>query len=158
MDDKDYLKLAVDQAKELVKQGGFPAGAVGVKDGKIIAKAVSLGFKLNDPTSHAETASIRESCKILQTTDLSGAILYALLQPCLMCFSVANWAGVSMILFVCKKTEDMIRKGYYEGTTDIYQVNKENNRQIEIEYLPDFEREMLMIVKSWEDKQNEQTN
>ena len=158
MDDKEYLKLAVEQAKESVKQGGFPAGAVVVKDGKIIAKGVSLGFKLNDPTNHAETASIRESCKILQTTDLSGATLYASLQPCLMCFSVANWAGISRIVFGCKKTKDMVKKGYYEGTTDIHQVNKENNRQIGIEHLPDFEQEMFMIVKSWEDRQNEQTN
>ena len=28
MNDKDYLKLAIGQAKESVKQGGFPAGAV----------------------------------------------------------------------------------------------------------------------------------
>jgi len=156
MDDKEYLKLAVEQAKESVKQGGFPAGAVVVKDGKIISKGVSLGFKLNDPTSHAETFSIREACKKLQTTDLTGVTLYASLQPCLMCFSVANWAGITRIVFGCKKTEEMAKKGYYEGITDIYQVNKENNRQIEIEYLPGFEQEMLELVKNWEEKNAKQ--
>ena len=156
MDDKEYLKLAVEQAKESVKQGGFPAGAVVVKDGKIISKGVSLGFKLNDPTSHAETFSIREACKKLQTTDLTGVTLYASLQPCLMCFSVANWAGITRIVFGCKKTEEMAKKGYYERITDIYQVNKENNRQIEIEYLPGFEQEMLELVKNWEEKNAKQ--
>lgn len=156
MDDKEYLKLAVEQAKESVKQGGFPAGAVVVKDGKIISKGVSLGFKLNDPTSHAETFSIREACKKLQTTDLTGVTLYASLQPYLMCFSVANWAGITRIVFGCKKTEEMAKKGYYEGITDIYQVNKENNRQIEIEYLPGFEQEMLELVKNWEEKNAKQ--
>jgi len=156
MDDKEYLKLAVEQAKESVKQGGFPAGAVVVKDGKIISKGVSLGFKLNDPTSHAETFSIREAYKKLQTTDLTGVTLYASLQPCLMCFSVANWAGITRIVFGCKKTEEMAKKGYYEGITDIYQVNKENNRQIEIEYLPGFEQEMLELVKNWEEKNAKQ--
>lgn len=151
MEDKQYLQLAVEQAKESVAKGGFPAGAVVVKDGKIIAKGVSLGFKLNDPTSHAEIASIKESCKILQTTDLSGATLYASLQPCLMCFSVANWAGITRIIFGCKKTEDMVKKGYYEGATDIYQVNKENNRQLEIKYLSDYEQEMLDLVRNWEE-------
>jgi tRNA(Arg) A34 adenosine deaminase TadA len=151
VEDKQYLQLAVEQAKESVAKGGFPAGAVVVKDGKIIAKGVSLGFKLNDPTSHAEIASIKESCKILQTTDLSGATLYASLQPCLMCFSVANWAGITRIIFGCKKTEDMVKKGYYEGATDIYQVNKENNRQLEIKYLSDYEQEMLDLVRNWEE-------
>jgi len=156
MDDKKYLRLAVEQAKESVNQGGFPAGAVVIKNDKVISKGVSLGFKLNDPTSHAETASIRQACKELQSTDLSGSTLYASLQPCLMCFSVANWAGITRIVFGYKKTEKMVKKGYYEGMTDIYQVNKENNRQVEIEYLPDFEQEMLKLVKDWEEKNAKQ--
>ncbi|MFH0749444.1 MAG: deaminase [Candidatus Gottesmanbacteria bacterium] len=53
MNDKDYLKLAVEQAKKSVDEGGFPAGAIVVKDGKVIAEGVSLGRKLNDPTEHA---------------------------------------------------------------------------------------------------------
>lgn len=152
MEDKEYLQLAVEQAKESVNQGGFPAGAVVVKGGKIIAKGVSLGFKLNDPTSHAETSSMREACNKLKTTDLDGATLYASLQPCLMCFSVANWSGISRIVFGCKKTEEMVKKSYYEGFTDVNKINKENNRKIELVYLPDFEREMLDLVKSWEEK------
>ena len=124
MDDNGFLRLAVEQAKKSVNEGGFPAGAIVVKDEQIIAEGISLGFKLNDPTSHAETVSIREACKKLQTTDLTGATLYASLQPCLMCFSVANWAGITRIVFGCKKTKEMAKKGYYEGITDIYQVNK----------------------------------
>ena len=143
MDNKQYLRLAVEQARESVNQGGFPAGAVVVKDDKIISKGVSLGFKLNDPTSHAETSSIRGACKTLQTTDLSGATLYASLQPCLMCFSVANWANISRIVFGCRKTEDMAKKNYYEGMTDVKQINEQNNRKIELVFIPDFEQEML---------------
>jgi len=89
MDDKQYLKLAIEQAKKSVMEGGFPAGAIVVKDGKIISEGVSLGRKLNDPTEHAETSAIRKGCKNLGSY-LDGAILYASLQPCIMCFSVAN--------------------------------------------------------------------
>jgi tRNA(Arg) A34 adenosine deaminase TadA len=114
---------------------------------------VSLGFKLNDPTNHAETASIRKACKKLKTVDLNGAVLYVSLQPCLMCFSAANWAGISRIVYGCKKTKDMISKNYYEGTTDIYKVNKNNNREIELVYLPNFEKESLKLTKEWEERQ-----
>ncbi|HUW21132.1 MAG TPA: nucleoside deaminase [Candidatus Bathyarchaeia archaeon] len=148
--DKKFLNIVVEQARESVKQGGFPAGAVIVKNGKIISKGVSLGFKLSDPTSHAETASIREACRRLKTVDLSGATLYASLQPCLMCFSVANWAGISKIVYGCKKTDDMVSKEYYEGKTDINEVNKQNNRQINLTYILDFEDEILKLVKNWE--------
>ena len=151
MTDQDFLQLAFIQAQESVKQGGFPAGAILVKDGQVIAKGVSLGFKLNDPTSHAETNSIRQACKQLKTTDLSGATLYASLQPCLMCFSVANWASVSRIVYGCQKTEELVAKGYYEGKTDISLINQENNRQIELIFLPDFEAASLKLVGQWEE-------
>lgn len=150
MEDRKYLRLAIEQAKGSVEQGGFPAGAILVKEGKILVKAVSLGFKLNDPTSHAETFSIREACKNLRTVNLSGATLYASLQPCLMCFSVANWAGVGKIVFGCRKTKEMVKKGYYEGENDIYAINEKNNRKIELVYLPDFEKEVLGIINNWE--------
>lgn len=148
--DLTFLKLALEQAEESVKQGGFPAGAIVVKDGKIISEGVSLGFKLHDPTSHAETSSIRQACKKLETTDLDGATLYASLQPCLMCFSVANWAGISRIVYGCKKTKEMVSKVYYEGTTDITEVNKQNNRQVELVYISDSERDMLGLIRKWE--------
>lgn len=152
MIDEQYLKLAVEQAKESVEQGGFPAGAVVVRNNEILTKGVSLGFKLKDPTSHAETSSVREACKQLQTTDLAGATLYASLQPCLMCFSVAVWAGISRIVYGCKKSNEMVGKNYYEGMTDINQVNKQNNRKMELVYIPDFEDEMLELVRDWEKK------
>jgi tRNA(Arg) A34 adenosine deaminase TadA len=150
MRDLDFLKSAVGQAKKSVKEGGFPAGAIIVKGGEIVSKGVSIGFLLHDPTSHAETASIREACKRLQTTNLNGATLYASLQPCLMCFSVANWAGVSRIVYGCNKTEEMVKKSYYEGKTDIEKINEQNNRKIELLYIPDFEKEMLDLISKWE--------
>ena len=109
IEDKKYLKLAVEQAKKSVEEGGFPAGSVVVKNDEIISEGVSLGRKLNDPTSHAETSSIRKACKKLETRDLSGATLYASLEPCLMCFSVSNWSGISRILDV-KKQRRLLRK------------------------------------------------
>lgn len=151
MNDKEYLQLAIDQARKSVEQGGFPAGAVIVKDGKVISKGVSLGSVLHDPTSHAETAAIREACKILKTINLEGATLYENLQCCVMCFSVANWAGISRIVSASKKTSDMVSKLYYEGTTDVHELNKQNTRQIELVYVPEFENESLEIVGKWEE-------
>ena len=150
MSDLHFLQQAVKQAKKSVEQGGFPAGAVLVKNEEVIAEGVSLGFLLHDPTSHAETSSIRAACKKLETTDLAGATLYASLQPCLMCYCVANWANVSRIVYACQKTDEMVTKSYYEGKNKIEEVNNKNTHQIEIEYLADFEEEMLDLIKNWE--------
>jgi len=110
MNDIEYLKLAVEQARKSVKKGGFPAGAIVVKNGKIISKGVSVGFQIHDPTAHAETVAIRDACKKLKTADLSGATLYGSLECCNMCFFVSYWAGISRIVYACRKTSDMIKK------------------------------------------------
>ena len=152
MNDKDCLKLAVEQAKKSVADGGFPAGAIIVKDGKIIAEGVSLGRKLNDPTEHAETSAIRKACKALGAY-LDGATLYESLECCNMCFSVSNWAGISKIVYACRKTDEMVKKFYYEGTTNNDTLNTSNNHKIETVFIPDFEQECLGLVKEWEEKQ-----
>ena len=153
MDDKHYLKLAVVQAKKSIDEGGFPAGAVVVKDGKIIAEGISLGFSLHDPTSHAETAAIRAACQNLQTSNLEGATLYESLECCNMCFSVSYWAGISRIVYAGRKTPEMVKKMYYEGKVDNDVLNGSNNKKIEVVFISDFEKDSLELVKKWEDSQ-----
>lgn len=150
VEDKKFLKRAVELAQESVDKGGFPAGALVVMNGKVIAEGISIGNILHDPTSHAEAASIREACKVLETSDLSGATLYESLQSCVMCFSVANWANISRIVYASKKTPEMVAKGFYEGITDNEKLNEENNHKIELVFIPDFEKESLDIVSNWE--------
>lgn len=152
MNDKQYLKLAVDQARKSIDAGGFPAGAVIVKDGKIVAKGISVGFLNHDPTGHAETAAIREACKKLKTSNLDGAVMFESLECCNMCFSVAYWAGISKIVYACRKNPEMVKKLFYEGLTSNDLINENNNRKIELVFIPDFEQESLEIIKEWEKK------
>ena len=148
--DEKYLKLAIEQAQKSVREGGFPAGAIIVKDGKVVSEAVSTGYIHNDPSGHAETVAIRKACKNLNTANLDGAIMYESIECCVMCFSVAYWAGISKIVYACKKTPDMISKGYYEGKTDNEALNKENNRQIEFMFASEFKQESLKVIEEWE--------
>jgi tRNA(Arg) A34 adenosine deaminase TadA len=153
MEDKDYLKLAIAQAKKSVERGGFPAGAIVVKEGKVIAEGVSLGRTLHDPTEHAETSAIKKACQVVGSSNLEGATLYGSLECCNMCFSAANWGGISRIVYACRKTSEMVNKSYYEGLTENEDINNTNNRKIELVFIPDFELECLNIVKQWEEKQ-----
>jgi tRNA(adenine34) deaminase len=148
--DKKFLKQAVKQASISLQKGGFPAGAVLIKDDKVIAKGVSLRDILHDPTEHSETSCIRKACKKLKTANLSGSILYASLEPCLMCFSVANQAGVSKIFFGCRKNQHMVDINCYEGMNNSADINKLNNRKIDLKYIGDFEAESLKLLSDWE--------
>jgi guanine deaminase len=148
--DKKFLRLALDQAKESLKNGGFPAGAVIVKNGNVISRGLSLGNKLNDPTEHSETSAIRKACEKLKTTNLKGATLYASLQPCLMCFSAAYWSGISKIVYGTRKNK--VPKECYEGSNDTSKINKNNLRKIEMVFVPDFEKESIQLVNKWLNK------
>ena len=152
MNDRQYLKLAVEQAKKSVKANGFPAGAVIVKDGNIISEGISVGFINHDPTGHPETVAIREACRKLKVSNLEGAVMFESLECCNMCFSVAYWAGISKIVYACRKSPEMIKKFYYEGTMSNEPINESNNRKIELVFIPDFEQNMLEIIKEWEKK------
>jgi len=149
-EEKKFIKRAIELARESVAQGGFPAGALLVKDGKIISEATSTGYKQYDPSGHADITSIREACKSLKTANLEGSIMYGSLECCNMCFSAANWAGVSKIVFACKKTPDMVTKNYYEGATDNHLLNDANLRKIEVVHASFFDAESLKVIKEWE--------
>ncbi len=152
--EKQYILRAIELAKQSVDLGGFPAGAVIVKDGQIIGEGLSLGFKNNDPTSHAEIAAIRDACKKLGTPDLTGAVMYESLQTCMMCFSAAYWAGITKIVSAAQKTDDLVKKQYYEGLTKPDEVNSQNNRQIELVHASELEDAALEPVKAWEAQGN----
>src|SRR5699024_5373442 len=95
-----YLEEAVNITVDNIKEGGRPFGAVIVKDGKIIAKAVNTMLYDQDPTAHAEMSAIRKAGKTLQSVDLSGCIVYASGEPCPMCQAAMYMAGIREAYFV----------------------------------------------------------
>lgn len=146
--EKKFLLKAIEKAKESVAQGGFPAGAIVVKRGEIIGEGISIGNKLNDPTSHGEMSAIRGACKNLQTSDLSNAVLYASMQPCVMCFAASMWSSISKIVFACSK--EKVSNDYYGGSYQISHINKEFANPIELVHLSELEEESLLVVREWE--------
>jgi len=147
--DREFLLKAIEKAKESVIKGGFPAGAILVKNGEIISEGISVGNLLNDPTSHGEMSAIRNACRKLETSDLSGCTLYASMQPCVMCFSAAMWGSIPKVIFACSK--DKVSDDYYGGHYQISSINQDFIKPIMLTHLAELEDESLMVVKNWED-------
>lgn len=146
--DKEFLLCAIEMAKESIKLGGFPAGAIVVKNNEIISEATSVGNILDDPTAHGETTAIREACKKLGTTDLSGAILYASMEPCIMCLGSAMWSSISRIVYACSSKQ--VSNDYYGGSYNESEINSKFNHPIEIIQITELEYVSLEIIKNWE--------
>lgn len=100
MTQEQYMRRAIEQAqKALQLNEGMGFGAIIVKDGEIISEAHNSVLANIDPTSHGEVNAIRSASKKLNSSDLSGCVLYSTCEPCPMCFTASWWAGVSKIVF-----------------------------------------------------------
>lgn len=151
MNDEDFLKKAIKLSQESVDIGGYPVGAVIVRQGEIISTGVSNGKQLHDPTSHAETAAIREATQKLNNRDLTDVVLYTSLEPCLMCYASSFWAHIPRVVFACGRDE--VSSQYYEGIHDIFSLNERSHRHIELIHEKGLEEEALEVIQRWENSQ-----
>lgn len=94
----DSIRLAMGNVKDR-KQATWPFGAVLVKDGQVLARAVNQVDELCDPTAHAEIQALRIAAKAQGSTDLSGSVMYASGYPCSMCHTAMLLAGVKKVYF-----------------------------------------------------------
>ena len=143
----EYMKKAKENAdKGIANKEGGPFGAVIVdKEGNIIANGNNKVLKDKDPTAHAEIVAIREACKALNTSDLSGCILYTSCEPCPMCLSAIIWANIKKVYFGCSKN-DAANIGFRDN--DIYEFIKGNNSMI---YLKQIDRdECIETMKNYQ--------
>lgn len=83
-----FLKIAIEEAKQGLKEGGIPIGSVLVIDGKVVGKGHNRRVQKGSAILHAETDCI-ENAGRLKADDYARAILYTTLSPCDMCSGTA---------------------------------------------------------------------
>ena len=99
MDDRDFMRSALEQAKIAMDAGEMPVGCVIVKDGCIIARGHNEREKSNDPTAHAEIVAMRRAAKDTGSWRLNGCTLYVTLEPCPMCAGAIVQSRMGRVVF-----------------------------------------------------------
>ena len=100
MYEEKFMRRAIElSAQALDMPGARPYGAVVVKDGRIVGEGLNQSSKYFDPTSHGEVEAVRDACRNLKTTDLSGSELYTSCEPCSLCVATMLMAGVSRMYY-----------------------------------------------------------
>ena len=97
--DRGFMREAMAEAQKAGNAGEAPVGAVVVLGGEIIARAHNLKEPLSDPTAHAELLAIREAAAALGAWRLTGAVLYATLEPCPMCAGAIVQARMERLVY-----------------------------------------------------------
>ena len=83
--DIDFMRMALDLAREAAAEGEVPVGAVVVRDGEVIGTGRNRRETCGNALAHAELEAIDNACRHLGGWQLVGCSLYVTLEPCPMC-------------------------------------------------------------------------
>lgn len=85
MDDRSWMREALAEAREAVRLGEVPVGAVIVRQGEVIGRGHNRREIDRDPLAHAELVAIAAAARRVGDWRLSGSTIYVTLEPCAMC-------------------------------------------------------------------------
>ena len=98
--DKNKMRLAIDEALKAYGEGEVPIGAVLTDEsGILICKAHNLIEQTNDATAHAEILAIRNAEKKLGRRRLTGCTIYSTVEPCPMCAGAMMLSRISRLVY-----------------------------------------------------------
>jgi tRNA(adenine34) deaminase len=97
--DHDAMGLALAQAREALRHGDVPVGALTLLDGRVVAARHNERELTGDPTAHAEVLALRDTASALGGWRLSAVTLVVTLEPCPMCAGALVAARVGRLVF-----------------------------------------------------------
>ncbi len=89
-----FMLLAIDEAKQGLKENGIPIGSVLVKDGKVVGRGHNKRVQDGDPVTHAEIDCLRNAGRI---GSYRGTTLYSTLMPCYLCAGAVVQFGIKKV-------------------------------------------------------------
>ena len=83
-----FLKLAIDEARQGLAEGGIPIGSVLVLDGEVVGRGHNRRVQRGSAILHAEMDCL-ENAGRLSPAQYRRSVLYSTLSPCDMCSGTA---------------------------------------------------------------------
>ena len=99
IDDKNYMELAMEEARKAATLGEVPIGALIVHQGEIIARSFNLRESLQTTASHAELLAIDKANEHIGSWRLEDCTLYVTLEPCPMCAGAIIQSRIPRVVF-----------------------------------------------------------
>ena len=90
---------AIACAREAAAANEVPVGALIVRGGDVVARAVNRTVRDQDPTAHAELLALRAASAALGRWRLDDCTLYVTLEPCAMCAGAIVLSRVARVVF-----------------------------------------------------------
>ena len=95
LEDMGPMKLAIEEARQGLREGGIPIGCVLVKDGSVVGRGHNRRVQDNDPVCHAEIDCLRNAGRI---RDFKRTVIYSTLMPCYLCAGAVVQFGIRKVV------------------------------------------------------------
>ena len=99
--DKQFLKIAYDEAKSGFDSGGCPIGSVLARRGQEVSRGHNQRVQQGDPIAHGEMDALRKAGRQKTYRD---TVLYTTLSPCMMCSGTIVQFGIPRVVIGENKT------------------------------------------------------
>ena len=77
-----FMRMAINQAKIGLSEGGIPIGSVLIKEGRFISKGHNKRVQEQNPILHGEMDCLNNAGRI---GNYKNTVIYSTLMPCFMC-------------------------------------------------------------------------
>ncbi len=93
--DREFMSLALAQAKISYAEGGVPVGAAMVEANTVIALGYNRRVQDGNPVSHGETDCMKNAGR---RASYAGVTMYTTLSPCMMCTGTILQFGIPRVV------------------------------------------------------------
>lgn len=97
--DRQFMRLALEEAEKAGNLGEVPIGAVIVHNGEVIAAASNLRETTQNAVTHAELMAIQQACEKVGSWRLEETTLYVTLEPCPMCAGAILQSRIPRVVY-----------------------------------------------------------
>lgn len=97
--DRQFMQLALEEAKKAGELGEVPIGAVIVYKGEVIASASNRRETTQNAVTHAELMAIQQACEKVGSWRLEETTLYVTLEPCPMCAGAILQSRIPRVVY-----------------------------------------------------------
>ncbi|MDH5711373.1 MAG: tRNA adenosine(34) deaminase TadA [Gammaproteobacteria bacterium] len=123
MNDEDWMRRALELAKNAESLGEVPVGAVIVRDNELVAEGWNQPIRSNDASAHAEIMAMRAAGEVLGNYRLVDTELFVTLEPCSMCVGALIHARIKRVVFAASEP----RTGALGGAFNLMELNDHNH-------------------------------
>jgi len=122
-----FMKIAIEEAKKGLSEGGIPIGSILVKNRQIIGRGHNKRVQQRDPIMHAEIDCLRNAGRIGK---YDKTVLYSTLMPCYLCAGAVVQFGIKKVLVGESETFHGAREFLESHGVEVVDLNLDECKQL----------------------------